>query len=1036
MSKTELFRPSLLVNPALHTRPLDNELGSLGRAKRRRLNLDRTVSDLIDQLTEIHGVSRGLISIDTEREIRERVDGSLNKRFLAKKAVLSHFGLELTKKDQKKFEREAEEVTRYPGIDLFCRESRAKVSISLLAEYLAQKCEVKTARAWSNEDLLCVAWVLVMILHGVPNPNLAKGFMLNAIDKAYSIKNVAMVPLEFDSEDCANPALTHKLILSRAVLFLLKEMRRRFCRDSAEKILGTKKFDQAMSALLNHAGIVGFHGGCEGLEEVGAYIHTLSELYVPVYLRDLFEGRILSTPISPLSDFICTTQQYPKAWPDKHIPKEVSDRIDAVLTDVGEGQISDGDFYSGLTEKIALVESMSCGGEEQARLTLAEGVMSYLKGTSELYQLTGAQKLLGLFLLYMGLVGIPESVKDASVGTLSTLKTYLSHAKQVVFEVYGRQSDIETTDENWAEVLRKLRGDGAYNVKRADRLNYFLQCMDQMEVLEPPPPAVIYEGLKRIEGPACSELIHLKAYGRALSLVAKHFQGGDKWRRLFVLTLMYRGGLRISEAYNIKFNQVLVSEDLIDVYVGGRGGPPPKSKAAHRWSSLLGELTELERWAIDEFVRMKGEEGCAPTGFVFRCADKKVLQADRARLQRSLNDILKVATGRSTARCHDCRKTNINHVILSMLKLDEKDDKSSQNPMLNALNATARFEHLWHPSFLPNMNIPKKWRIGGARHAYFGDAVASRFGHSSFEVTVKNYLVYGPEFYQFYWSRIGLEKDLKPAMHALSFGELNTGHKRRDFLERQAGTKGIVKPDLPFKTPPESLAEKPRKLGFPSNVAEVALLMSGRLPDHISHTDVLLGDVSSKVCEIQSLAAAIASEIKYLSMNPGFEEGASWTPHAPFFDIAIPREAISRYSEIRSDLDTTIYSEDGLWLQSYVVEEKKQDEFSERLVMRSVEDLGRLIEHLSELGFSPEKISVEAMCGSRASQLVEEKGANLVEVTRRRLRKFVFWAYEAASIVTLARDIDSKIQLNKRFHQLAFVEYVYQRYLEKCGRDS
>jgi hypothetical protein len=124
MSKTELFRPSLLVNPALHTRPLDNELGSLGRAKRRRLNLDRTVSDLIDQLTEIHGVSRGLISIDTEREIRERVDGSLNKRFLAKKAVLSHFGLELTKKDQKKFEREAEEVTRYPGIDLFCRELR------------------------------------------------------------------------------------------------------------------------------------------------------------------------------------------------------------------------------------------------------------------------------------------------------------------------------------------------------------------------------------------------------------------------------------------------------------------------------------------------------------------------------------------------------------------------------------------------------------------------------------------------------------------------------------------------------------------------------------------------------------------------------------------------------------------------------------------------------------------------------------------------------------------------------------------------
>ena len=93
MIKSELFCPSSLVNAALHARPLDNELGSLGRAKRRQVNLDQTVSDLIDELTEINGVNKGLMSIDTEREIRERVDEPLNKRFLAKKSVLSRFGL-------------------------------------------------------------------------------------------------------------------------------------------------------------------------------------------------------------------------------------------------------------------------------------------------------------------------------------------------------------------------------------------------------------------------------------------------------------------------------------------------------------------------------------------------------------------------------------------------------------------------------------------------------------------------------------------------------------------------------------------------------------------------------------------------------------------------------------------------------------------------------------------------------------------------------------------------------------------------------
>ncbi len=613
-----------------------------------------------------------------------------------------------------------------------------------------------------------------------------------------------------------------------------------------------------------------------------------------------------------------------------------------------------------------------------------------------------------------------NSLEDSSKGTLGTLRAYLSKAKKVILKIYGRNFDIEQDEERWEKGLRKLRKLGQYDITTADRVHYFLDCMDALELMEVPSPSIIYKDLKKIDVPACSQLISLRAYERALKYINNHYDGAEAWRHTFALMLMYRGGLRFCEVYEIKYNQVVICGELVDVYVGGRGQSQPKSTSANRWSSVLGNLTAYERDAIQKLWNLKKSGGCA-NSYIYRCTDKRKRLLDRAHLQRSINSCLKIATGYSGARGHDCRKTNVNHVIFNFL-LGE--------------GSTHRLRQLWDEKLLPKMDIPRKWRRGGSRHTYFGDAIAARFGHIEFVVTVTNYLVYAPELYQYYWQQVGLDEAIRPAMTHLSFGELETGHERYDFLERQHGTLGIPNISPSLITPPESLRVEKNVTEFPRHMSDVAHILSGRVPSDMSYAETRIGSSKGAIIRVHEIAQILADDLGYRSHDDASFSVREWSPRQFFYDTPIPEDVISHFRDRVDSSSSDVYSQTGLWYRSYISEEIRAGSWAERLTLKNIEDFREALEHLKQLGFDPSCLVVEVLDGSDVHGVSVEYGCNPKLVTTRKLRKYFARNLASCAVISISRDTSSKIQFAKRFHQLAFAALVYQTYWEETRESS
>jgi hypothetical protein len=1021
MNRMKLFHESGLVKAVLHPVPKHNELGSLGREKFRQEKMNSKINTLLEWLKRRGVDTNKNILFSEEQTIREEVDKVLKGNLLSKKRVLLTVGLELTKRDSRRLEREIREASKYPNIYLFEQEFKAKISIGRIIETFTSDENSSGEKDRSSSDHLSALVVLMMIQHGVTDADMAVQFSLAAVHGAYAIKNVPMVGLIANGEEHSeNPVLTHKLMLSRSTLYLLKALRTRHNKRFLIKLLQGAAFSDSIRRRLRPAGIKCMGSYEEGLAELGQHISVLRELYTPPYIRELFDGGILSTPLPPLTDYVCTTQQYPRHWPGNSLPGYVQAAVDKVLVDLGEAEICDDKFFSGLSDQIRLVEAIDGGSREDSRITLSEKVLAYMDACRVQYRLTAAQRMLGLFLWYMALVGIPQTLENPSIGTLGTLRTYLSKAKGIILKVYGRSFDIELDDERWEKTLKKQRKSGHYDITTADRVHYFLDCMDALELIEIPSPSLIYKGLKKVDVPACSQLISLVAYKRALKLIHKHYDRADAWLLTFALMLMYRGGLRFCEAYAVKFNQVVVCGGLIDVFVGGRGQIQPKRSSSNRWASLLGDLATYEKGAIEQFMKLKTEGGSEPNAYIYRCSNKAELMLDRVRLQRSVNSCLKKATGCANARGHDCRKTNVNHVILNII-LDE--------------NGTCRLRQLWTEKLLPKMDIPRKWCRGGGRHAYFGDAVAARFGHRDFSVTVQNYLVYAPELYQYYWEYLGLETTIRPAMTNLSFGDLKTGHERYDYMEKQYGCQGIPNVSPSLITPLESLGEKQKDEIFPRHMSDVAHILSGKIPTDMTYANTRIGSRKDAIIRVIKIAKTLAKDLEYSACNGEISPDASSSLNY-FYDTALPVDAIAHFSNKMDISNSAIYERSGLWSGSYVSEEVRKGVHAESLALEGNDDTAKMIDHLKSLGFDPACVVVETLEGSDAIMMARGKGCRIKLATDGKLKKYFFRGQKAFAVISISRDTSSTIQFSKRLHQLAFAEVVYQVFRDESREEN
>jgi hypothetical protein len=126
-----------------------------------------------------------------------------------------------------------------------------------------------------------------------------------------------------------------------------------------------------------------------------------------------------------------------------------------------------------------------------------------------------------------------------------------------------------------------------------------------------------------------------------------------------VLLLVYRFGLRFSEAFEIRRRDVILFDgELTELRIWSDSYRKLKTHGAIRRVARLGELRAVERELVRDWVdhadHLHGEDRLA---FLFAPrADSRLLQ-DKARTASRITDALRAATGNAEARIHHCRHT-------------------------------------------------------------------------------------------------------------------------------------------------------------------------------------------------------------------------------------------------------------------------------------------------------------------------------------------------------------------------------------------
>jgi hypothetical protein len=1025
MLKAKIYSKSSIVDVVKISNGEKSNIGSLGRAKNRQR--DRK-SKLEDFRSEVDKLQLGLSTpptADQEAEIRSMVEKSCRKNLILKAELLNIAGLNLNDRDKTGLAREAKEAASYPDLDLFTHESRAKLAIHLLFESFVKDGERESFEGQVAADNLATVLILIMLMHGVSDIELAIEFTLNAVHLGYGIRNEPMVSTFFESKTVGGAPdkerVKNKLNLSRSVLKLLSQLREKTSPVQLKNMLTQKQFSEAVSRRLAFAAISKTGGHEEQLKILSDHISCLQTMYVPPCFRELFGGGLVSTPLPPVLDYHVTTKSYPKDIPVAfELPSHYECFIDSLLVQEGQNRLSDALFVRQLRQCIRDVESRCLKGAEQRRLNLSVEVEKLLFNLQEDHCLSMSQRLLGAFVWLMAMEGIPATSLDVAVGQLSTISNYLDRVWKIVSEVYAGDDIEDADEEKWQEVLTRFRENGKYDKDRADRLQYFLDCVDKLELTSVPASSIVYENIDAEAKPALSQLISLRSYEHALLMIKNDYDTANVLEAILLCIFMYRGGGRFGEVHSLKFGQVLISPSSKCISIGGRGNDKPKNKNGNRWAELLGDLHQIEIDALESFDSMRKTQKIPPNQYIFKSKDNKYIERDKARMQRKLNGLFKAATGNPKARCHDNRKSNINHVILTILSGGE---------------LTTRLAQLCQEKIIPKIRISESLKPGGSRYAFWGEAVASRYGHSCFDVTVKNYVVYASEIYQFFWSQIGLNSAIRDSMHFLSAGELNTPDVRYEFLERGRSLCGMEKLLPPTILHPKNLAAPSISQVIEPSFRNIALMLSGSKPDNISILEMCMGQNRKLLEHVHETALEIAKDLGFTAYDDDIEFIDYIERRKSFFTVLIPSRAMACAELVLSTKENGLYLPGGVWQRAYRSEEGRRGKVVERYVLTTEESIRLVVGHCLDLGFRASSLNLSCLDGGEMACLAENLGVQVEVRSKNWLRSYSARDIGKTGVLSITRDTASGIQYMAILNKVAMVESVRCTLAGQCNRE-
>ena len=164
-------------------------------------------------------------------------------------------------------------------------------------------------------------------------------------------------------------------------------------------------------------------------------------------------------------------------------------------------------------------------------------------------------------------------------------------------------------------------------------------------------------------------IVTLSEYYRALQIIMGSQGGDDRTRRgrAVLLTLIYRFGLRVGEAFRLAVSDVLDHQGEIILYVRNSIHGETKTDHGMRQLPLLGPISDFESQLLRQWLEHSREYADGPLALLFPEVDESRRGMDRTISAAAMTTALRLACGDENIRLRHLRHTCASRLFLAML---------------------------------------------------------------------------------------------------------------------------------------------------------------------------------------------------------------------------------------------------------------------------------------------------------------------------------------------------------------------------------
>lgn len=250
-----------------------------------------------------------------------------------------------------------------------------------------------------------------------------------------------------------------------------------------------------------------------------------------------------------------------------------------------------------------------------------------------------------------------------------------------------------------------------------------------------------------------------------------------------LIILGYRFGLRISESYQLTYNNIQISNDFsfIIINITNNRHKDPKSSAGRRPIPIIGELTTIEKDILESVFNLP--ENLRPTtNEVFFDPNDQNELLNYAHANITIKNALTLVTGEENIRYHHLRHS-FDNIIYTLSFNDINNFSNEFTQLLGSANLTnnSALIRLLTGKYTHNSNIL--------------NALSAIIGHSSINVSLKNY-IHTTDYHHHCWIKNKKFTNIaNNKMNTDFISAYSTGLKYQ-YVKKKRQSKGIPTSDI------------------------------------------------------------------------------------------------------------------------------------------------------------------------------------------------------------------------------------------------